>query len=205
MTRRQIIIFSSIALALAATALVALTVMRPAPTAKFEAVDITGVGWETDFSMTDHAGRQRTLADFRGKAVAVFFGYTHCPDVCPTGLAQLGEAVKRLGPDAERVQVLFVTVDPKRDTAEVLSHYAPAFHPSFLGLRADDATTARTAKAFKVYYRAHEPDANGAYAVDHSASIFVFDPQGRLRLLTKAELGPEALAKDFRTLLADSL
>lgn len=204
MTRKRLVVLLSISLVLAVTILAALTVFRAGNAPKFAATDITGVDWAADFKMTDHAGQPRTLADFRGKAVAVFFGYTHCPDVCPTALAQLSEAMRLLGEEAARVQVVFITVDPKRDTPEILSQYVPAFHPTFVGLRADAETTERTAKAFKVFYRLHEPDKHGAYSVDHSGSIFVFDPEGRLRLLTKAELGPAAIAHDLRTLLHEA-
>lgn len=170
---------------------------------KFEAVDITGVEWGRDFKLTDHTGEVRTLADFRGKAVAMFFGFTHCPDMCPTTMAKLGEAMKLLGEDASRVQGLFVTVDPKRDTAKVLSQYVPAFHPTFLGLYGDAETTALTAKEFKVYYHLQQPNEQGFYSVDHSGQMLVFDPRGKLRLLMKPDLSPEAMAHDLRALLPD--
>ena len=155
------------------------------PRPKFEAVDITGAPWGSGFELTDHLGKKRTLVAFRGKAVAVFFGFTNCPDMCPTTMAKLGEAMQRLGEDAGRVQVLFVTLDPKRDTPQVLSQYVPAFHPSFIGLYADEETTSRTAKEFKVYRHLNAPSAHGSYTVDHSGQILVFDPHGRLRLLMK--------------------
>jgi protein SCO1/2 len=192
------------ALALAIGVVAALAVLKPPAPPKFEAVDITGVEWGKDFSLTDHTGRTRTLADFRGKAVAMFFGFTHCPDMCPTAMAELAEVMKLLGDDASRVQVLFVTVDPKRDTAAVLSQYVPAFHPSFLGLYGDARETERTAKEFKAYYHANTPNASGAYSVDHSGQVLVFDPQGRLRLLMKPDLTPEAMAHDLRLLLKEA-
>lgn len=192
------------ALALAMGVFAALAMLKPAAAPRFEAVDITGVEWGRDFKLTDHTGRTRTLADFRGKAVAMFFGFTHCPDMCPTAMAELGEVMKLLGNEAGGVQVLFVTVDPKRDTPAVLSQYVPAFHPSFLGLYGDAAATERTAKEFKVYYHANAPNANGAYSVDHSGQILVFDPQGRLRLLMKPDLTPEAMAHDLRLLLKEA-
>ena len=192
------------ALALAIGVVAALAVLKPPAPPKFEAVDITGVEWGKDFGLTDHTGRTRTLADFRGKAVTMFFGFTHCPDMCPTAMAELAEVMKLLGDDASRVQVLFVTVDPKRDTAAVLSQYVPAFHPSFLGLYGDARETERTAKEFKVYYHANTPNASGAYSVDHSGQVLVFDPQGRLRLLMKPDLTPEAMAHDLRLLLKEA-
>lgn len=201
MTPKRGLLLAITSLALGLTVFAALAVWREASAPKFEATDITGVDWETDFKLTDHTGQLRTLADFRGKAVAVFFGYTSCPDVCPIALARLSEAVKLLGEDASRVQVLFITVDPKRDTQEVLSQYVPAFHPSFLGLRSDLETAQRTAEAFKVYFNAHPANEHGHYMVDHSGSIFVFDPRGRLRLLMRGELPPGSMAHDFRLLL----
>ncbi|MGH6742256.1 MAG: SCO family protein [Bradyrhizobium sp.] len=168
---------------------------------KFEAVDITGVDWGKGFELTDHLGRRRTLADFRGKVVTVFFGYTHCPDVCPITMAKLGETMKLLGADAQRVQGLFITVDPQRDTPQVLSQYVPAFYPTFLGLSGDAETIARTAKEFKVYYQAQKPNDQGFYTVDHSGQILVFDSQGRLRLMMKPDLAPESMAHDLRALL----
>ena len=131
----------------------------------------------------------------------LFFGYTQCPDVCPTTLAELAEAMKRLGPDAERVQVLFATVDPERDTPELLSRYVPAFNPSFLGLYGDADATARTAKEFKIIYQKQPGREPGTYTMDHSAGTFVFDPQGRLRLYMSYGLGPDVFVHDIRELL----
>jgi len=142
---------------------------------QFKASDITGTAFGRDFALTDHAGRPRTLADFRGKIVVLFFGYTQCPDVCPTTLSTLAEAMRRLGPDAARVQVLFVTIDPERDTAELLSHYVSAFNPSFLGLWGDADATARTAKEFKILYQKQPGRTPETYTMDHSAGSFVFD------------------------------
>lgn len=204
MRRRLAISLAAGALAVGLGVFAALAMLKPGGPARFEAVDITGADWGKDFSLVDHAGRPRTLADFRGKAVAMFFGFTHCPDICPTAMAQLAEMMKLLGQDARRVQVLFVTVDPKRDTPAVLSQYVPAFHPGFVGLYGDAASTERTAKEFKVYYRVNQATEQGAYSVDHSGQILVFDPQGRLRLFMKPELSPEAMARDLRVLLKES-
>lgn len=156
----------------------------PETAPKFHAADITGADWARGFELTDHTGRRRTLADFKGKGIMVFFGFTNCPDACPTALAEMAEAVKRLGPDGARVQGVFITVDPERDTPEVLAKYVPAFHPSFLGLHGAPEEIARTAKEFKLYYKAHrDPGADSNhYAVDHTSATFVFDPQGRARL-----------------------
>ena len=167
----------------------------------FKSIDVTGSPLGQELNLVDHNGKPRTLADFRGKVLVVNFGYTSCPDVCPTTLADFAAAMKRLGDDAARVQVLFVTVDPKRDTAEVLRQYVPAFHPAFLGLRGDDAATARTAKAFGVYSAVQEGQTPETYTVNHSGQSFAFDPQGRLRLVVPPALPAEALAADLRLLM----
>jgi protein SCO1/2 len=168
---------------------------------KFLASDVTGTQFGRDFALVDHNGTPRTLADFRGKAVVLFFGYTQCPDVCPTTLAELAEAMKRLGADASRVQVLFVSVDPDRDTPELLKQYVPAFNPTFLGLTGDAAAVERTAKEFKIIYRKQPGATPGSYTVDHSAGTFIYDPQGRLRVYVGYGQGPDVFAHDIRELL----
>ena len=179
-----------------------LAVAACSPTApKFEGSDITGIGYARDFRLTDHTGRTRTLADFRGKVVVLFFGYTQCPDVCPTTLSELAATMQKLGPDADRVQVLFVTVDPERDTADLLSRYVPAFNPSFLGLYGDAAATEATAKEFKILYQKQPGPTPGTYSVDHSAGTYIFDPQSRLRVYESYGRGPEVFAHDIRALL----
>jgi protein SCO1 len=170
---------------------------------KFTLTDVTGVGFGKELNLTDHNGKPRQLADFRGKVVTVFFGFTHCPDVCPTTLAEMVQVMKALGPDAGRLQVLFVTVDPERDTPEVLRQYVPSFDPSFLGLYGDAEATARAAKEFKVFYQ-KQPSKNGGYSMDHSAGTFVLDPEGRLRLFAQYGQGAEALVHDIRILLRAS-
>jgi len=168
---------------------------------KFMASDVTGTSFGHDFSLIDHNGTPRTLADYRGKAVVVFFGYTQCPDFCPTTLAELAEAMKRLGPDAERVQVLFVTVDPERDTPALLKNYVPAFDPRFIGLYGDADATARTAKEFKVVYQKRPGQTPGTYTMDHSAGTFIFDPNGKLRVYVGYGQGAEVFAHDIKALL----
>jgi protein SCO1/2 len=168
---------------------------------KFKGSDVTGSSFGRDFALTDHNGRPRTLADYRGKAVVVFFGYTQCPDVCPTTLATLAEAMKALGPEADRVQVLFVTVDPERDTQALLAQYVPAFDPRFVGLYGDAAATERVAKEFKVIYQKQPGATPASYTVDHSAGVFVFDPQGRLRLYLSHGQSPDVYTHDLRELL----
>jgi protein SCO1 len=166
---------------------------------RFKSTDITGADYGKSLELTDHTGRQRQLEDFRGKVVVVFFGFTHCPDVCPTTLADVSQVVKQLGPDAGRVQVLFVTVDPERDTKEVLGKYVTAFDPAFLGLYGDAAATQRAAKEFKVYYEKRKT--GDGYSVDHSGQSYVIDPQGRLRLLVRPDRIASDLPEDLRTLL----
>ena len=168
---------------------------------KFEGSDVTGAAMGRDFRLFDHTGKPRTLADFRGKVVVVFFGYTQCPDACPTTLSALNEVMARIGPDAGRVQVLFVTVDPERDTPDLLARYVPAFNPSFLGLYGDAAATAEAAKEFKVLYQKQPGSAPGSYSVDHSAGTFLFDPQGRLRVYESYGQVPDVYVHDIRVLL----
>jgi len=190
-------IFRTSAALLAALALAACDGQAP----KFRSTDITGADYGKALALVDQHGQLRRLEDFRGKAVVLFFGYTHCPDVCPTTLADLAQVMRQLGPLADRVQVLFVTVDPERDTQQVLAKYVPAFDPRFLGLRGDAEATRAVAKEFKIYYEKRPGKTPGEYSVDHSAQTYVFDPQGRLRLFVRQERLAEDLAPDLRTLL----
>jgi protein SCO1/2 len=169
--------------------------------ASFSAIDVTGAAFGRDFALTDHLGQPRTLADYRGKVVVVFFGFTQCPDVCPTTLAEMAQALRELGPRAERVQVLFVTVDPERDSQALLAQYVPAFDPRFVGLRGDAEAIERTAKEFKVVYQKVPGSSPGSYSVDHTAGSYVFDPKGRLRLFVRHGKGPGPLAADIAQLL----
>lgn len=181
------------------------------PVPRFKGTDISGVQWGRGFDLTDHTGRRRTLADFRGKVVLVFFGYTNCPDACPTALAEMAQVVKQLGPDGSRVQGLFITVDPERDTPERLASYVPAFHPSFLGLRGSPEQTAEVAKKFKIYYQADRAETgsdsghgieHGSYMVNHSTGIFIFDIEGQVRLYVSANArSVGAMAHDVKLLL----
>jgi protein SCO1/2 len=169
-------------------------------TQKFHLTDVTGANFGKALALTDHSGKPRTLADFKGKVVVIFFGFTQCPDVCPTTLAQMGKVVKELGADGNKVQVLFVSVDPERDTPELLKQYTTAFHPSFLGLYGDAEATTRAAKEFKIYVQ-KQPAKGGGYTVDHSAGTFILDQQGRLRLFAQHGTGAPILLGDIRTLL----
>ena len=167
----------------------------------FHGVDVTGTDLKGELRLRDHTGKDRSLADFRGKVVALFFGYTQCPDVCPTTLSDMANAMQLLGADAQRVQVLFVTVDPKRDTPELLSQYVPAFNPGFLGLYGDASATARVTKDFKIYAQERPGSQPGTYTVDHSAQTLVFDREGRLRLMLPYGLEPAKIAADLKVLL----
>jgi len=169
---------------------------------QFEGVDITGADYARDFHLTDASGKPRSLSDYRGKAVVLFFGYTQCPDVCPTTMAELQSVMKSLGPDADRVQVLFVTLDPARDTPALLSQYVPAFDPRFVGLSGDEAATVRTAKDFKVFYQKVPGPTATSYTLDHTAGSYVFDPQGRIRLFLRQGQSAESVTHDLKILLS---
>jgi protein SCO1/2 len=183
--------------------LLALALVACSPKQSFKNVDITGSkAFGTDFSLLDPDGKVRTLADFKGKAVVVFFGYTQCPDVCPTTLTEMQQVMTLLGPKADKVQVLFVTVDPERDSASILKQYVPAFDSRFLGLRpADEAGLEKVAKDFKIYYKKVPGMTPGSYTMDHTAGSYAFDPQGQLRLYIKHAQGAETLAQDLKELL----
>jgi protein SCO1/2 len=168
----------------------------------FKSTDISGVDWGKNFALTDHTGKARTLADYKGKVVVLFFGYTQCPDVCPMTLSAMNEAMRQLGGDAARVQVLFATLDPARDTQELLAQYVPQFNPSFVGLRGDDVTMAATAKDFRAFYAKVPGATPTSYTIDHSTGSYAFDTQGRLRLLLKHGEDPANVAADLRLLLA---
>jgi protein SCO1/2 len=166
---------------------------------QFRSTDITGAPYGNQLELTDHSGKLRHLEDWRGKAVVVVFGFTHCPDVCPTTLADIAQALKELGADAQRVQVLMVSVDPERDTPESLGKYVTAFDPSFIGLRGDLAATKKVASEFKIYFEKRKT--GETYSVDHSAQLYVIDPQGRLRLLVRHDRIAQDLAPDLKAIL----
>jgi protein SCO1/2 len=169
---------------------------------QFNNTDITGADYGKALQLADQNGKVRTLADFKGSAVLVFFGYTQCPDVCPTTLAEMKAVKTLLGEDGKRFQVLFVTVDPERDTAELLGQYMAAFDPSFLGLRGDAEATAKVAKDFKVFYQKVPGSTPDTYSMDHSAGSYIFDPQGRLRLYVRHGQPADKVAADIKLLLA---
>ena len=168
---------------------------------KFHSTDITGAPYGKALELSDAQGKPRHLEDWRGKVVVLFFGFTRCPDICPTTLAEVAAAVKTLGADAERVQVLFVTLDPERDTESVLADYVRAFDPRFVALRGDAAATQKAAKEFKIFYEKRKQ--GDTYTIDHSAQSYVLDTQGRLRLLVRHDRIGQDLAPDLRTLLGE--
>jgi protein SCO1/2 len=168
----------------------------------FKATDVTGAPWGKALALTDHTGKPRTLEDFKGKVVAIYFGYAQCPDVCPTTMALLADVRKKLGADADRMQVLFVTVDPERDTREVLAAYVPAFDPTFIGLTGTPDEIARAAKEFKVFYSKSAGPTPTSYTVDHTSGVFIFDAAGRLRLFAGPALTADDYVHDVKLLLA---
>lgn len=174
------------------------------PQKSFHAQDITGADYAALNQLdgfTDHQGSRLASADFSGKAVVVFFGYTQCPDICPTNLTTLKEAMHLLGPESNRVQVLFVTVDPERDTQELLAAYVPWFDPRFLGLHADPDTTRAVAKSFKVFYAKAKGGTALGYSIDHTATSYAYDPRGRLRLLINHGTSAQQIVDDLSKLL----
>jgi protein SCO1/2 len=167
----------------------------------FSSVDVTGANYAKDFDLTDHHGNPRRIADFKGKVVVIFFGYTQCPDVCPTSMAELAEVKKALGPDGDKLQGLFVTVDPARDTPEVLKGYMENFDPSFLALYTSPEKLAELAKDFKIYYKRVDGKTPTSYTMDHSAGSYIYDTKGNLRLFTRYGSGAKVLAADIKQLL----
>lgn len=169
--------------------------------ARFNNVDISGANYAQDFRLKDIEGRTRTLADFRGKVVVMFFGYTQCPDVCPTTMTDMAEVKRRLGPDGERLQVVFVTLDPDRDTRQVLAEYVPAFDPSFIALRGSLEETVAIAKEFKVFYQKVPGRTGTSYTMDHTAGSYVFDRDGRVRLFLRHAGPVDPIVQDLAKLL----
>ena len=171
---------------------------------EFRGIDVTGAEYARDLPLTDHNGQQRSLKDFAGKVVVVFFGFTQCPDVCPTSMQELAEVKRSLGADGDRLQGIFVTVDPERDRAEMLKAYMGHFDPSFLALRGSPEQLAAVAKDFKIYYKKVEGKTDTSYTMDHSAGSYVYDPAGRLRVYHRYGSGAQALAADVATLLKEA-
>ena len=171
---------------------------------QFKSIDLTGADYAQGFSLTDHNGQLRTLKDFAGKVVVVFFGFTQCPDVCPTSMAELAQVKQQLGADGDKLQGIFITVDPERDTAEMLKAYMGNFDPTFLALRPTLEQLPQVAKDFKIYYKKVDGKTPGSYTMDHSAGSYVFDEKGRIRLYNRYGSGADALASDIRLLIKSS-
>ena len=169
----------------------------------FTGIDLTGADYAQGFNLPDHNGQVRTLADFAGKVVVVFFGFTQCPDVCPTSLSELAEAKQMLGADGERLQGIFISVDPERDTPSVMKDYMASFDPSFLALHATPTELVALSKSFKMYYKKVDGSTPTTYTMDHSAGSYVYDTQGRIRLYHRYGSGPAGLAADVKLLLAE--
>jgi protein SCO1 len=182
---------------LAAAALAACSPGKP----DFRGIDITGADYARDFRLTDHNGQERTLADFRGKVVVVFFGFTQCPDVCPTAMAQLVEVKQMLGKDGDKLQALFITLDPERDSAEILKAYIANFDAGFLGLRPSLEQLPELTRHFKIFYKKNEGKTATSYTLDHSAGSYVFDTQGRVRLYVRQNMSAAAITEDLKILL----
>lgn len=167
---------------------------------QFKSIDLTGADYAQGFSLLDHNGQLRTVKDFSGKAVVVFFGFTQCPDVCPASMAELAEVKRLLGADGDKLQAIFITVDPERDTPELLKAYMGNFDPGFLALRPTPEQLPQVAKDFKIYYKKVDGKTRGSYTMDHSAGSYIYDPQGRVRLYNRYGSGAEVLASDIRLL-----
>ena len=174
-----------------------------APKPAFKGVDLTGAAYAQSLNLTDQDGRARNLAEFKGKVLVIFFGYTQCPDVCPTTLAELAEVKRSLGADGEKLQGIFVTVDPERDTEPLLKAYLSSFDPSFVALRGSESQTQQAAREFKVYYAKAPGKAPGSYTMDHTAASFLFDKQGHVRVFVRYGSGAQAMADDIKLLLKE--
>ena len=201
MNPRRIAIKQIAAGALLAGAVAVLTACQPGKP-QFRGIDITGADYAKDFALTDFNGRPRTLQDFKGKAVVMFFGFTQCPDVCPTTMTEMAQVKQLLGPDGDKLQVLFVSIDPERDTPEVLKAYMGSFDPGFLGLyAASPEALAALAKDYKIYFKKVDGKTPTSYSMDHSAQSYIYDPQGRLRLYSRYGSDPKLVAEDIKLLL----
>ena len=197
--RRTIKLIAGCAGIACATALLGACSKEEAP--QFKSIDLTGADYAKDFALPDQNGQVRSLKDFAGKVVVVFFGFTQCPDVCPTTMAELAQIKQSLGAEGDKLQAIFITVDPERDTPELLKAYMGNFDPSFLALRPAMDKLPEVAKNFKIYYKKVEGTTAGSYSMDHSAGSYVFDPKGQIRLYSRYGTGPEGLTSDIRLLL----
>jgi len=197
---RQRCFFSSLALCVAVCSLVVVTACSP-DKPKFNAIDVTGANYAKSFALKDHTGQERKLTDFKGKVVVVFFGYTQCPDVCPTTMTELVEVKRLLGANGDKLQAVFITVDPARDTAELLNAYVTNFDPGFVALIPTPEQLAEVAKEFKIYYKKVDGKTPTSYTMEHSAGSYIFDGQGQVRLFSRYGSGAQAIAQDIAVLL----
>lgn len=191
---------ASLALSLAICTLALLSACSP-DKSKFNAIDVTGANYAKGFALKDHTGQERKLIDFKGKVVVVFFGYTQCPDVCPTTMTELVEVKRLLGANGDKLQAVFITVDPTRDTAELLNAYVTNFDPSFVALIPTPEQLVEVSKDFKIYYKKVEGKTPTSYTMEHSAGSYIFDGQGQVRLFSRYSSGAQALAQDIAVLL----
>ena len=196
--RRRLV--ASLVLGFAACSLAFVTGCSP-DKPKFNAIDVTGANYAKSFALKDHTGQERKLTDFNGKVVVVFFGYTQCPDVCPTTMTELVEVKRLLGANGDKLQAVFITVDPTRDTAELLNAYVTNFDPSFVALIPPPAQLVEVAKEFKIYYKKVDGKTPTSYTMEHSAGSYIFDGQGQVRLFSRYGSGAQALAQDIAVLL----
>lgn len=181
-----------------------LSACSPAEKLQFKSIDLTGADYAKDFSLADQNGKVRSIKDFAGKVVVIFFGFTQCPDVCPASMVELAQVKKALGPDGDKLQVLFITVDPERDTPELLKAYMGNFDPTFLALRPTMEQLPQVAKDFKIYYKKVDGKTPGSYTMEHSAGSYVYDPRGNIRLYSRYGSDTQGLASDLRLLLKRS-
>ena len=196
--RRRLV--ASLALGVAVCSLTLVTACSP-DKPKFNAIDVTGANYAKSFALKDHTGQERKLTEFKGKVVVVFFGYTQCPDVCPTTMTELVEVKRLLGANADKLQAVFITVDPVRDTAELLNAYVTNFDPSFVALIPSPEQLVEVAKEFKIYYKQVDGKTPTSYTMEHSAGSYIFDPQGQVRLFSRYGSGAQAIAQDIAVLL----
>ena len=196
--RRRLV--ASLVLGFAACSLAFVTGCSP-DKPKFNAIDVTGANYAKSFALKDHTGQERKLTDFKGKVVVVFFGYTQCPDVCPTTMTELVEVKRLLGANGDKLKAVFITVDPARDTAELLNAYVTNFDPSFVALIPTPEQLVEVAKEFKIYYKKVDGKTPTSYTMEHSAGSYIFDGQGQVRLFSRYGSGAQALAQDIAVLL----
>jgi protein SCO1 len=196
--------FSSLTLLVGMSALVFLSSCNSKVGPDFLSTNITNASFGRDFKLSDHNGDIRSLADFKGKVIVLFFGYTNCPDICPGIMGKLAGTIKKLGNDSNHVQVLFISVDPEHDTPELLKQYVSTFNPTFLGLSGDLQTTKKIAKEFKIAFKKQTGTTRDSYIMEHSTGVYIFDPKGKLRLYVNSGTNMDIISHDISELLRTS-